>query len=263
MRTMYDDIRAANIPADAPMVAGYIDTIVIPQWSDAEWARFPNVPHVEIVKKPTTIAGHVADCEKGDFGIADCAPWIEAMRAKYGFNPTIYCSLNIWSAVQNAIQAYSTQHPNYWVAHYDNVLELPTLNGITAVAKQHTSTKLYDLSCVADYWEGVDYVSPSTTTATGENTMLLVPAGNDDHVDVIVRGYSKLYIGCSYGRTVNVTAIDFWGDTGNDPNGNGVGGAVRNQTFVSNRPGPVNIPAGASTASIRYTADHSFGVGVA
>lgn len=263
MRTMYDDIRAANIPLDAPMVAGYVDTIVIPQWSTAEWARFPNVPHVEIVKKPSSIIGHVADCETGDFRVGDCPPWVAEMRAKWNFNPTVYCSLSIWGAVQQAMEAYGIQHPQYWVAHYDNVLELPVLNGIMAVAKQHTSTALYDLSCVADYWEGVDYTTPSITTAIGEDTMLLVPPGQDDHIDVVVAGYSKLYIGCSYGWTVNVAAIDFWGDTGNDPNGNGVGGAVRNLTVVSNRPGPIVVPKGASTASIRYTADHSFGVGVA
>ena len=56
--------------------------------------------------------------------------------------------------------------------------------------------------------------------------------------------------------------IDFWGDTTADkPAGNGVGGAFEAFRLDSNRPGPLSIPDGAAMVTIRYTADHSFGVG--
>jgi hypothetical protein len=57
-----------------------------------------------------------------------------------------------------------------------------------------------------------------------------------------------------------VLQADFFGDTGDDPNGTGVGGHFGG-TFDSNRPGPISIPAGAAMVTIRYNADHSFAVG--
>lgn len=267
MRTMYDDIRAANIPSDAPMVAGYGDTVpivgAIPQWTQAEWDMFPNVPKVIIVKQATSIFGHVLDVERYDATAAEAPIWAQKMHDKYSFNPTIYTSLTNWQAVVDAFATARVPQPNYWIAHYDNVIEFPMLNGMQAVAKQYANFPKWDISCVADYWEGVDPTPPAVTTSRNEDAMLIVPAATDEHVNLVVAGYSKLYVGCSFGDTVQITSIDFWGDTGPDPLGTGVGGAVRNWQFTSNRPGPIKIPLGASTAAVRYTASHNFTLGVA
>jgi hypothetical protein len=40
--------------------------------------------------------------------------------------------------------------PWYWIAHYDNIRELPVLNNVTALAKQFASNNAYDTSCMSD-----------------------------------------------------------------------------------------------------------------
>lgn len=96
-----------------------------------------------------------------------------------------------------------------------------------------------------------------------DDDMITVPAGTDEHVNLIVKGKTKLYLACSWNRSVQVASILFYGETGPDLNGTGVGGSKENVKFLPNRPGPVAIPAGAAMATIRYTADHSFALGTA
>ena len=92
--------------------------------------------------------------------------------------------------------------------------------------------------------------------------MISAPPGTDDHIDIIVRGRTRLYLACSYNQTVDVHHIDFWGDTPSvGADGQGVGGAHGAFRLDPNRPGPITIPPQASMATIRYTAKHSFGVG--
>lgn len=157
MRTMYDALNAKNIPAGATMVAGYIDKITLEPWSAADWTRFPNAVKVQIVKKATTNAGHVGDCETGDMTPAEAVQWVRTRRAA-GAGPTIYCNASTWPAVQAAFNAAREPHPHYWIAKYDGIANLPTLNGITAVAKQYLGDQPpgFDKSCVADHWPGVD-----------------------------------------------------------------------------------------------------------
>lgn len=157
MRTMYDAVTARNIPADARMVAGYIDKIKLEPWSAADWARFPNAVKVTIVKKASTNAGHVLDVEPGDARPDEAPGWVRMRRAA-GANPTIYCNRSTWPTVQAEFKRQGVAQPHYWIAHYNGVVELPVLNGITAVAKQYAGDVPggYDLNCVADFWPGVD-----------------------------------------------------------------------------------------------------------
>lgn len=157
MRLMYDAVTAANIPRDAEMVAGYVDQIKLPPWSAADWARFPNAVKVEIVKKASSNFGHVLDVEPGDATPAEAPGWV-AMRRRAGAIPTIYVQKSSWGAVQAEFRRQGVEQPNYWIAHYNGVIELPTLNGITAVAKQYLGDVApgIDLNCADDYWPGVD-----------------------------------------------------------------------------------------------------------
>lgn len=157
MRTMYDAVTARNIPADAAMVAGYIDKIKLAPWSAADWARFPRAVKVEIVKKASTNDGHVLDVEPGDAAPAEAPGWVRMRRAA-GADPTVYMNRSTWAQVQGEFVRQGVAHPHYWVAQYNGVIELPTLNGITAVAKQYRGDVApgIDLNCVADYWPGVD-----------------------------------------------------------------------------------------------------------
>jgi hypothetical protein len=105
--------------------------------------------------------------------------------------------------------------------------------------------------------------TPVSGAAMEEEDVLIVPPGTDDHVNLIVKGKTELYVACSFGRKVTVHSIDYYGPTGPDPKGTGVGGHVDNGTIDPNRPGPLAVPKGAVMATLRYTADHSFGVGTA
>lgn len=153
MRQMYDSVTASDIPLDAVMVAGYVNGVF--EWSPEDWARFPTAVKVRIATRPTINDGHVIDVEYGDATPDQAVDWV-LMRRSSGATPTVYCSLSEWETVKRAFRQAGVLYPLWWVAHYDNVADLP----VGAVAKQYVegpySGGHYDLSIVADYWPGVD-----------------------------------------------------------------------------------------------------------
>jgi hypothetical protein len=158
MRTMYDAVTAANIPAGARMVAGYIDKIKLEPWSAADWARFPTAVKVTIVKKASTNNGHVLDVEPGDATPAEAPGWVRMRRAA-GADPTVYCNTSTWPVVRAAFRAAGVAEPHYWLARYDGKPEWDTgWAAAGVVAKQFAGDvdRKYDLSSVADFWPGVD-----------------------------------------------------------------------------------------------------------
>lgn len=104
---------------------------------------------------------------------------------------------------------------------------------------------------------------PVSSAPIGDEDNMNVPPGTDDHVNILVKGKTELYVACSWNRKVTIHSLLFYGATGPDPQGTGVGGALENVTIDSNRPGPLPIPAKAVMATLRYTADHTYGIGVA
>ena len=156
MRTMYDAVTAANIPADARMVAGYIDRIKLLPWTAADWARFPNAVKVTIVKKASTNDGHVLDVEPGDATPAEAPGWVRMRRAA-GAIPTVYCNTSTWPSVRAAFRAAQVAEPYYWLAVYDGNPKWRDDWAVAGVvAKQYQNTPGFDLSSVADHWPGVD-----------------------------------------------------------------------------------------------------------
>lgn len=155
MRKMYDSITAADIPANAAIVAGYVSGRY--KWSNADWARFPHAVKVRIATQANVNDGHVLDVEPGDATPAQAPGWVH-MRRLAGVVPTVYCSASTWDAVRNAFRSANVPEPLYWIARYDNRPELMA----GAIAKQYinppTSGGHYDLSIVADYWPGVENV---------------------------------------------------------------------------------------------------------
>jgi hypothetical protein len=149
MRKMYDAVTPANIPGDAQLVAGYLTGPYA--WKPADWARFPNIPHVGIATQAIYSVGQVLDVETGDATPAQAPGWVQKRRAA-GVDPTCYCNSSTWPSVRAAFQAAGVPEPHYWIAKYDQNPALPA----GAVAKQHTNTAGWDLSSVADYWPGVD-----------------------------------------------------------------------------------------------------------
>lgn len=159
MRLMYDSTNPNDIPADAQMVAGYIDGELF-RWPESAWARFPNAVKVRIARRSSTNDGHILDVESGiptvwplNKSIVD---WVIRRRAA-GVEPTIYCNqLNDWEPLKRLFTDAKVVHPQWWVARYDNKKNIPA----GAVAKQYANPPLVgfhaDASMVVDYWPGVD-----------------------------------------------------------------------------------------------------------
>lgn len=145
---MYDAIPAdiPNIPANPFAVAGYIDSIHY-TWSPANWAQFPNALHL-LISTRALKRGHFYDREKGDLSAAGAVNAVIADRAA-GWNSGIYCNESSWQEVQDAVNAKKITHPPYWIAHYDGVRDLPTLNGHTALLKQYSDVGGRDTSCIS------------------------------------------------------------------------------------------------------------------
>jgi hypothetical protein len=157
-RILYDGINtdAHLIPANAQMVAGYVDGLYA--WSDADWARFPNAVKIRIAVFADTNDGHVLDCEPGNNTPAESVDWV-LMRRKAGVEPTVYCGRNTWwPQIRAAFAARAVPEPHYWVADYSTGQQIPS----GAIALQYADMGSYDLSVVADYWPGVD---PAPTPA--------------------------------------------------------------------------------------------------
>ncbi|MET9001008.1 hypothetical protein [Amycolatopsis sp. Hca4] len=253
MRTMYDAVTAAHIPATAAMVAGYIDRIKLAPWTDADWARFPNAVKVQIVKKATTNAGHVLDVEPGDATPAQAPGWVRMRRAA-GADPTIYCNTATWPAVRSAFRSAGVAEPHYWIARFDGDPAIPA----GAVAKQYRANVApgYDISSVADHWPGVD--TDPKPKASKEGFDMLAPAADDDYISIPCNGMGSLFVASHFGR--KVTAIEVWaiGDTPTDSAGSRVTSVGSGFVFDPDRPGPIRLPANTRTVNLRYQADHPF-----
>jgi hypothetical protein len=197
MRTFYDAITPANIPATAQGVAGYIDGRYA--WKAADWARFPHAVKVRIAVFSSTNDGHVLDVEPGCSTPANAPGWVQRRR-KAGVDPTVYCSLSQWPVVRAAFAAAKVAQPHWWVAAYPG-------NGPNlypgAVAHQYANPGPVDISVVADYWPGVDpkpvapKPAPTPTPAPPtslETTMYLLKSPTDPKV-YKSDGFVKHWIG--------------------------------------------------------------------
>jgi hypothetical protein len=179
-RICYDSVTAADIPANARMVAGYISGPYA--WSPADWARFPDAVQVRIATQALVNDGHVLDVEAGDASPAQAPGWVQ-MRRKAGVDPTVYCSLGNWQMVRACFAANGILQPHFWIAAYDNVPTIPP----GAVAKQYANAPLagghFDLSIVANVWPGVDKGGTDMLLVRGTTAVYLIMGDTVVHVD--------------------------------------------------------------------------------
>jgi hypothetical protein len=149
LHRMVDAVNVAKIPADAAMVAGYVDGhyVTVP----ALRKRFPGALVVTITVTGNTLDAHVADVEAGDLTPEHGAAWARDKIAA-GHHATLYCSESNWPSVRAEVKnlGLPRRRVSYWVASYDNDPTIPR----GAVAKQF-STGDYDTSNVGDRWPGV------------------------------------------------------------------------------------------------------------
>ena len=103
-----------------PVVAYYIDGPH--EWTASEIGLFTTNVHVKIASRFTTPAGNVIDCESGDTTPAEAAQWAAWRRADGYLNPMVYVSVDNQQAVIQAFLAAGQALPEWWLAHWDDVL---------------------------------------------------------------------------------------------------------------------------------------------
>ena len=150
MRTMYDAVDPADIPAGGDLVAGYLDG-PLSKWPDAAWGKFAGKIRVGIAVFASTNDGHVLDIENGDATPAEAPGWVLRRRAA-GADPSVYCGMSAWGEVRAAFQSGNIPEPHYWIADPTGQPHIPP----GAVACQWGFKGSYDVSSVMDYWPGVD-----------------------------------------------------------------------------------------------------------
>jgi hypothetical protein len=198
-------------------------------WSEQDWLRHTSTGAIAvgIAVLPTTDAGQVCDVESGDLTPEQAVRWVGMRRASGLANPTVYCSISAWPYVAAAFINAGVAQPNWWLAGYDDVPEIPA----GAIGKQYANAPLtgghYDLSVVADHWPGVD------SQSTGGFLMALTDTEQTELRDKIRQIWQD---GCNgpngdynVGATVDQIAVwtheihdksgQMWQDLVNGPNG--------------------------------------------
>ncbi|MGH7745201.1 MAG: hypothetical protein ACREQ5_10445, partial [Candidatus Dormibacteria bacterium] len=94
---MYDTVTPADLPADAPAIALYIDGRY--KVSDDVWAAHPTALRCEIAVDINTHRGQVLDCEPGNCTPSQTPYWVAHRKAAGVAMPVIYCSLSAMAEV--------------------------------------------------------------------------------------------------------------------------------------------------------------------
>lgn len=137
--TMYDSVTWDAIPANAEVVAGYIDGNFA--WPHQAWNRWPDAEKV-LITVSGSLTGNVADVENGDMTPAQAAEWIRAKHNAGMRGATIYCSVSNLGAVRDACKG---QGYYIWVADWTNSPH--EIAATVATQYQNVGTS-YDLSMV-------------------------------------------------------------------------------------------------------------------
>jgi hypothetical protein len=200
---MYDGVTWENIPADAEMVAGYIDGFYA--WPAAAWRRFLRAILVRItvtasVHSTPQLRVHVLDVENGDATPGQAPGWAEEERAA-GQVPTVYCNASTWPVARAAFAAARVTEPEWWIALYDGVADVPA----GAVAKQYQGgvDAPYDLSAVAGYWPGVD-PAPAPAPVEADHMMGQITGVKADIVFPPGARPASVRFGCSMAAKVAI-----------------------------------------------------------
>ena len=169
-RIMFDSIDPSAIPADAELVAGYVDGPVS-QWPSSAWTMFPKAQLVRInVTGDPAHGGDALDVERFD-ATPDHAPvWFDA-RGGDAAGLTIYCNRDTLPAVEKAM---GKRKYFRWIATLDGTMHIdgyPPMHGPAAV--QFAGAAMLginaDMSLVMS-----DYFHPAPPPRTGRTVADLV-----------------------------------------------------------------------------------------
>lgn len=178
--TLYDSTTVADIPVDAPAVAGYVDGAYR---NLAELtARFPDRPVISITV--TGIGGvRVADVETGDLTPMQGAEWAKSEIAA-GRRPTLYYARSTGQAIAACLNGALVDPfaVDYWVADWTGTPHLVNGSVATQYADPTTSGGHFDLSEALETW-----LRPEPPQHLTEGTdMAHWQAGGQDHVSGII-----------------------------------------------------------------------------
>ena len=121
-RTMYDSVTPQAIPANAEMVAGYVNGQYA--WRPEDWDRFPDAVKVHITIMAVNEAG-VLDIESGDATPQQAPGWVHARLAAGLKRPTLYVNRsNAPQVLQDCKNVGLEAGTHFW-------LWLATLDGTT------------------------------------------------------------------------------------------------------------------------------------
>jgi len=191
LRIMYDSTDPTKIPADAAMVAGYINGKYA--WNSAGWARFPKAIKLRIdVTGIVPMSGDILDVEPGNLGqpeitsamsleqvehiwanlCAAAAKWVKAREAN-NLGSTCYIEA---SRKNQLAAAVDTAHCVYWMADW-GISQSEAEQKLTgAEVSIQFATGSYDTSAVRDDWwptaSSIPVINkPSTAPAAPAKTL--------------------------------------------------------------------------------------------
>ena len=146
-RRMYDSVDWQKIPANAKMVAGYVDGAFA--WPAEAWARFPKAAHVRISVIPPgdpKDAG-VLDVESGAASVDDAPGFIRARRRNKK-RAVIYVERSLVDDIRKACTGLDY---GLWVADWTGKPhKLADMNKVVAVQWSGGVDVPYDISEVFD-----------------------------------------------------------------------------------------------------------------
>jgi hypothetical protein len=212
---MYDSVDVAQIPANAAMLAGYVDG----HWPTAQLLpkRFPRARVVTITVLGTNKA-HVVDIEKGD-----CTPQSGVACIKRGTAHSPYCNLSQLGDVLRQIDAQGLPRSTpIWTAHWTkqpHICSAPCFAGFDlpwtphVVATQYDDRALgrnLDASLTVNYWPGVD---PTPVPVFTYRRMLRLGMFGRDVISLKRRmrylGYRGLWYTPYFGRGLDRVVREF------------------------------------------------------
>lgn len=158
IRTMYDTIgqNAAAIPRqDAQLVAGYAQGEFM--WSEADWARFPGIPHVRIATLSADWRqASVADSELHALSPAQCRAFISMRNMFRPGTATVYRD---WANLTQLLRGCAGLSYDLWLAWWtghqpspDDISRVRSVlpPEVRLVAWQYRSAGVYDVSAVLE-----------------------------------------------------------------------------------------------------------------
>ncbi len=160
MRTMYDSVTVDAIPADATMVAGYLNGLYANV--DELDKAFPGATLVTISVRPSEHIGDVYDCESGNGTTDDIPGWVAARRDAGLERPTVYLSRSLLEAGRNACVSVGCPEPDWWVADWTGEPhEVPGAVAVQYLSPETGAPANYDVSAVYDdTWHPGGHVDP-------------------------------------------------------------------------------------------------------